>query len=249
MDAPSVVVSVRGVRKTFGRVVALDRMDLEVRAGEVFGLLGPNGAGKSTMVKILLGLVRPTDGEAELFGHRTGAPEGRRSVGYLPELFRFQPWMTGRQLLRYHGELAGIDPDALQRQIPELLHEVGMADRADRRISGYSKGMSQRIGLAQAMLGEPDLVVLDEPTSALDPVGRREVRVDRVEAGLVARLSAIGETEVVDGATVLVRLADPDHAADVASAVLAAGHRLLALVPASTSLEDVFVGMVRGGDR
>jgi ABC-2 type transport system ATP-binding protein len=162
--------------KRYGPVLAIDGLSLSVGVGEVVGLLGPNGAGKSTTVKTLVGLVRPTSGSAELFGIASDRPEARRSVGYLPELFRFHEWMTGRQLLAFHGELAGMTQDELASAIPQVLDRVGLAHRAEERIAGYSKGMSQRIGIAQAILGSPRLVILDEPTSALDPVGRREVR-------------------------------------------------------------------------
>jgi ABC-2 type transport system ATP-binding protein len=169
-------VRTAGLTKRYGKVVAIDDLSLTVAPGEVVGLLGPNGAGKSTTVKTLVGLVHATAGSAELFGVPSDRPEARRHVGYLPELFRFHEWMTGRQLLAFHGELAGIGRDQLAAGIPDVLNRVGLANRADERIGGYSKGMAQRIGLAQAIIGSPRLVILDEPTSALDPVGRREVR-------------------------------------------------------------------------
>ncbi len=142
----------------------------------MFGFLGPNGAGKTTTVKILLGLVAPTSGEARLFGRAVGDAESRRHAGYLPENFRFHDWLTGAQLLDFHARLSGVNRDERARRIPEVLEMVGLAGRGDDRIRSYSKGMTQRIGLAQAVIHSPDLVLLDEPTSALDPVGRREVR-------------------------------------------------------------------------
>jgi ABC-2 type transport system ATP-binding protein len=151
-------------------------LDLEVQPGEVFGFLGPNGAGKTTTVKILLGLVAPTSGEARLFGLPAGDAEARRRVGYLPENFRFHDWMTGAQLLDFHARLAGVSRDERRERIPRVLDMVGLGGRGNDRVGGYSKGMTQRVGLAQAIIHEPDLVLLDEPTSALDPVGRREVR-------------------------------------------------------------------------
>jgi ABC-2 type transport system ATP-binding protein len=147
-----------------------------VQSGEVFGFLGPNGAGKTTTVKILLGLVVATSGEARLFGQPVGDAEARRRVGYLPENFRFHDWLTGYELLDFHARLAGLSRDERHERIPRVLETVGLTGRSGDRIHSYSKGMTQRIGLAQAIIHEPDLVLLDEPTSALDPVGRREVR-------------------------------------------------------------------------
>jgi ABC-2 type transport system ATP-binding protein len=165
-----------GLRKEYGRKIALHGLDLVVQPGEVFGFLGPNGAGKTTTVKILLGLVSATSGEARLFGQPAGDAEARRRVGYLPENFRFHDWLTGTALLDFHARLAGLSLDERRDRIPKVLAQVGLDGRGNDRISGYSKGMTQRIGLAQAIIHEPDLVLLDEPTSALDPVGRREVR-------------------------------------------------------------------------
>jgi ABC-2 type transport system ATP-binding protein len=156
--------------------VAVHGLDLVVQSGEVFGFLGPNGAGKTTTVKILLGLVAPTSGEARLFGQPAGNAEARRRVGYLPENFRFHDWLTGTQMLDFHARLAGLSARERATRIPRVLTTVGLGGRGAERIRGYSKGMTQRIGLAQAIIHEPDLVLLDEPTSALDPVGRREVR-------------------------------------------------------------------------
>jgi ABC-2 type transport system ATP-binding protein len=154
----------------------LHGLDLTVEPGEVFGFLGPNGAGKTTTVKILLGLVAPTSGEARLFGVAAGDAEARRRVGYLPENFRFHDWLTGYALLDFHARLAGVSLAGRRQRIPQVLDLVGLAGRGGERVHNYSKGMTQRIGLAQAIIHEPDLVLLDEPTSALDPVGRREVR-------------------------------------------------------------------------
>jgi len=169
-------IEIRHLHKAYGRKVALHDLDLTVQPGEVFGFLGPNGAGKTTTVKILIGLVRPTRGEARIFGQPAGHPEARRRIGYLPENFRFHDWLTGSALLDFHGRLARLSPEARRERIPRVLETVGLAGRGQDRIRAYSKGMTQRIGLAQALIHSPDLVLLDEPTSALDPVGRREVR-------------------------------------------------------------------------
>jgi ABC-2 type transport system ATP-binding protein len=169
-------VQIRGLRKEYGSRVAVAGLDLDVAPGEVFGLLGPNGAGKTTTVKILTGLVQPTSGSARIFGMESTRPEARRRVGYLPELFRFPAWLTGEQLLDFHGRLIGLSAQERRDAIPVVLDRVGLGGRGRDRIRSYSKGMTQRIGLAQALLGDPLLVLLDEPTSALDPVGRRDVR-------------------------------------------------------------------------
>jgi len=169
-------IETRGLRKTYGRSTALHDLTLTVEPGEVFGFLGPNGAGKTTTVKILMGLVRATAGEARIFGLPAGDLAARRRVGYLPENFRFHDWLTGAGLLEFHGRLAGLSEAERRQRIPQVLGRVGLSGRGDARIRTYSKGMTQRIGLAQAIFHRPDLVLLDEPTSALDPVGRREVR-------------------------------------------------------------------------
>jgi ABC-2 type transport system ATP-binding protein len=156
--------------------------------GEVFGFLGPNGAGKTTTVKILLGLVHATRGEARIFGQPAGHPEARRRIGYLPENFRFHDWLTGAGLLDVHGRLAGLSAKERRERIPEVLEMVGLTGRGNDKIRAYSKGMTQRIGLAQALIHNPDLILLDEPTSALDPVGRHEVR------DLIRSLAARGMT-------------------------------------------------------
>ena len=168
-------LAIRGLGKRYGRVEALRGVDLEVGEGELVGLLGPNGAGKSTLVKIACGLVRPTAGEATVCGAPAGSAAARAALGYLAELFRFPGWYTADEVLALHQRLGRSDRGAAERR--ELLDLVGLADAADRRVEAMSKGMSQRLGIAQALVGRPRLLLLDEPTSALDPVGRRTVRV------------------------------------------------------------------------
>lgn len=169
-------IQTRNLRKVFKGRAAVEDLSLEVQAGEVFGFLGPNGAGKTTTVKMLLGLTYPTSGEASLLGKPLGSLEAKRHLGFLPELFRFHDWMTGGEFLRFHAQIYGMGQEATRRRIPEVLELVGLLGRENERIKGYSKGMQQRIGLAQAILNSPRVVFLDEPTSALDPIGRREVR-------------------------------------------------------------------------
>jgi len=174
--AGGAAIETRELRKEFGRIVALAGLTMTVPRGEVFGFLGPNGAGKTTAVKLLLGLSRPTSGSGLVLGEPLGAVSARRRVGYLPELFRYQGWMSAREVLGLHCELARLPKADWANQIDDALELVGLADRADGRTETFSKGMQQRLGLAVALLGRPDLVVLDEPTSALDPVGRQDVR-------------------------------------------------------------------------
>lgn len=174
MTAPA--IETHGLRKAYGKTVALDALDLHVEPGEVFGFLGPNGAGKTTAVKLLLGLTRPTAGTGTVLGRPLGDRETRRRVGYLPELFRYQAWLTAREVLGLHADLAGLPRGTRHAEIERVLALTGLAARGDDRTGGFSKGMQQRLGLGAALLGDPELVVLDEPTSALDPVGRDDVR-------------------------------------------------------------------------
>lgn len=164
------------LRKVYGEKVAVRGLTLQVREGEAFGFLGPNGAGKTTSLKMLLGLTKPTSGRAFLFGSPMGDPSLRSKVGFLPEHFRFHEWLTGMEFLQLHGKLYGMLPGALQTRAKELLELVGLTDFAQKQLRTYSKGMLQRIGLAQALINDPRIIFLDEPTSGLDPAGRRLVR-------------------------------------------------------------------------
>lgn len=199
--ASDLAIRTRGLRKVFGGKVAVRRLTLEVARGEVFGFLGPNGAGKSTSVKMLLGLVSPTSGEAEILGQPVGDVKTRSRVGFLPEHFRFYDWLTGEELLKLHGRLYGMSHAALRERVPVLLDLVGLAPHRNKRLRDFSKGMLQRIGLAQALINDPDLIFLDEPTSGLDPIGRRLVR-DIIKAqrdrGATVLLNShlLGEVEI-----------------------------------------------------
>ncbi len=164
------------VSKTYGPTVALSDLTITVGRGETVGLLGPNGAGKTTVIKLLLGLIRPTSGTGRVLGAPLGDRVTRRRIGYLPELFRYQPWMTAREVLHLHARLAGIADPSRRAAVDDALALVGLEPRAGSGVNGFSKGMQQRLGLAVALLGDPDLVLLDEPTSALDPMGRMDVR-------------------------------------------------------------------------
>jgi len=160
----------------FGTKVAVSNLSLTVRRGEIFGFLGPNGAGKSTSIKMLLGLVKPSSGQAFVLGVPSDHVEVRGKIGFLPEDFRFYTWLTASELLRLHGRLCGMAAARLRERVPALLDLVGLTPHREKRLRDFSKGMLQRIGLAQALIHEPELVFLDEPTSGLDPMGRRLVR-------------------------------------------------------------------------
>ena len=170
------VIDARGLRKSFGETLAVDDLSLTVHAGEIFGFLGPNGAGKTTSIKMLLALVTPDEGDGEVLGEPIGSRAARARVGFLPEHCRFHDSLTARELVRFHGRLHGMRGQALETRIDQLLSRVDMLDAADRPLRGYSKGMLQRAGLAQALVNDPRLVFLDEPTSGLDPLGRLLVR-------------------------------------------------------------------------
>ncbi len=190
----SAAVRTAGLTKVFvadwsrRRTTAVDRLDLEVAEGEIYGFLGPNGSGKTTTIKLLLGLLRPTAGSAEVLGAAPRDLAHRSRLGYLPESPAFYDYLTGRELLDFCGRLAGLGGPELRRRTGELLGLVGLEHAADVRLRRYSKGMLQRAGLAQALLGDPRLLILDEPQSGLDPAGRKEVR------DLILRLRAEGRT-------------------------------------------------------
>ena len=192
-------VQVKGLTKIFpipfrrDKVIAVRDLDLRVEAGEVYGLLGPNGSGKSTTLKIILGLVSPTRGQTEIFGRDSRLVESRATVGFLPENPYFYKYLTGTETLMFFGRLCGLRGNRLRKRIDELLALVGLTNARERRLGTYSKGMLQRIGLAQALVNEPKLVVLDEPTAGVDPAGSREIRdliVDLKAQGITVLLSS-----------------------------------------------------------
>ncbi|OFW06605.1 MAG: ABC transporter [Acidobacteria bacterium RIFCSPLOWO2_02_FULL_67_36] len=185
-------IATRGLQKRFGPTLAVADLSLSVRAGEAFGFLGPNGAGKTTSIKMLLALVEPSGGTGTVLGAPLGDRAVRARIGFLPEHFRFHEYLTARELLRFHGRLYGLRGLPLDARIEDLLVRVDMLDAADRPLRGYSKGMLQRTGLAQALINDPALVFLDEPTSGLDPLGRLLVR------DIVSELRARGTTVFVN---------------------------------------------------
>jgi ABC-2 type transport system ATP-binding protein len=236
-------LAARGLVKRYGSVQALKGVDLEVGEGELVGLLGPNGAGKSTLVKIAVGLVRPSGGTAEVAGSRAGSRPARAALGYLAELFRFPGWYTADEVLELHQRLARSTGGEAERK--RLLELVALSDAAKRRVDGMSKGMQQRLGIAQALVGEPRLLLLDEPTSALDPVGRRTVRLLLEELrgrGVSVLLNShlLSEVELVcDRVTILL-----------AGEVVAAGSPLELSQPKGVELEtDEGVRRIDGARR
>jgi len=200
-------LQVDGLVKRYGAQTALHGVDLHVDAGELVGLLGPNGAGKSTLTKIACGLVHPTGGSASVAGHPAGSTEARTAQGYLAELFRFPGWATADEVMVLHQRLAGSAKGAAERD--DLLGLVGLDDARGRRVEKMSKGMQQRLGIAQALVGEPRLLLLDEPTSALDPAGRRTVRdllveVQRRGVAVLLNTHLLSEVELVCDRVVII---------------------------------------------
>jgi ABC-2 type transport system ATP-binding protein len=305
------IIQAEGLRKVyrsrFGtrRVTALDGVDLSVGPGEVFGLLGPNGAGKTTAVKILLGLTRPTRGSARLFGIPVADPESRRRVGYLPEGHRFPGYLTARQTLSIFGRMSGMERAAVKSRISELLERVRLSGWGDVKVKKFSKGMTQRLGLAAALVHDPEVLLLDEPTDGVDPVGRREIRdllrgeaergraillnshllseieltCDRVAVlrrgkvaaeGRIADLTAQGSRYKMaasplddslvsafreSGASVeringhlVIGTRDLAHLNSLVDTLRARGAMLAELAPVRSTLEDVFVDLVRTGE-
>lgn len=177
------VIQVSDLQKTYSsglikrrKVHALQKVNLEVPRGRIYGLLGPNGAGKTTLIKVLLGIVRKSAGEAQVLGLKAGEINARRKIGYLPENHRIPQHLNGNTALEYYGCLSGLSTGEVKRRAPELLDKVGLRGREKDKVIGYSKGMQQRLGLAQSMLHKPELIILDEPTDGVDPVGRKEIR-------------------------------------------------------------------------
>ncbi len=261
------------------KVVAVKNLNLEVKEGEVYGLLGPNGSGKSTTLKVLLGLVTPTHGESKIFGHESRNYQSHREVGFLPENPYFYKYLTATETLRFYGKICGMGKRAIEARIDELLTLVGLDDARHRRVGGYSKGMLQRIGLAQALIQDPRLIVLDEPTAGVDPVGSRQIRdlilelkrrgktvlltshlleqvqevCDRV--GIMARGIMVREGQLSELVTVakqteyVIENAPPGLEEKIAALVQSSGATLVAARPAELSLESVFLEATGGGGK
>ena len=270
-------VAVIGVTKLFSTplqrrsVVAVRDLNLEVSSGQIYGLLGPNGSGKSTTLKIILGLISPTKGQVEIFGRDSREAASRDAVGFLPENPYFYKYLTGSETLRFYGKLSGLHGAKLRSRIDELLDLVGLTSARDRRLGGYSKGMLQRIGLAQALVQEPRLVVLDEPTAGVDPAGAREIRdlildlkrcgitillsshlleqvqeiCDRVGIlanGSLVREGALQDLLAIENQTdVVLEDASPKLLREIAMLAAQSGARLLQQSRSRTSLERLFL--------
>ena len=275
MNEPAVAVT--GVTKVFPipfrrrSVLAVRDLTLQVPPGQIYGLLGPNGSGKSTTLKIILGLVSPTRGKTEIFGRNSNLVESREAVGFLPENPYFYKHLTGRETLRFYGKLCGLRGARLRSRIEELLALVGLTSAGERRLGGYSKGMLQRIGLAQALVQEPRLVVLDEPTAGVDPAGAREIRdlilnlkqrgitvllsshlleqvqeiCDRVGIlanGILVREGPLGDLLAIENRTDLVfENASPALLGEIEALAAKSGARLLEQSRSRTSLERLFL--------
>jgi ABC-2 type transport system ATP-binding protein len=260
-------------------VVAVRDLNLEVAAGQIYGLLGPNGSGKSTTLKIILGLVPPTRGQAKIFGRDCERVASRESVGFLPESPYFYKFLTGEETLRFYGKLCGLRGAALKSRIEEMLALVGLTSARKRRLAGYSKGMLQRIGLAQALIQEPALLVLDEPTAGVDPAGAREIRdlllelktrgitvllsshllgqvqdiCDRVGIlanGALVREGALSELLGVENQTqFILENAQPDLLDAIGDLAVRSGARVIERGRPRTSLEQLFLTATEAQDR
>ncbi|MGI9088185.1 MAG: ABC transporter ATP-binding protein [Chthoniobacterales bacterium] len=270
-------VEVTGLTKLFPipfqrrSIRAVHELNLRVEAGEIYGLLGPNGSGKSTTLKIILGLVSPTRGKAEIFGRDSEEVASREAVGFLPESPYFYKWLTAAETLRFYGKLCGLHGAGLTKRVAELLELVGLTSASARRLRGFSKGMLQRIGLAQALINDPRLVVLDEPTAGVDPAGAREIRdlilqlkkrgvtvlltshllgqvqevCDRVGIlahGVMVREGAVTELLGIENQTeVVLENASPELLRQIAALTEKSGARLLAQRQPQTTLERFFL--------
>ena len=279
METPSDIpaVRIRDLKKVFPvhlrrrQVTALRGLSLDIPAGHVYGLLGPNGSGKSTTLKILLGLVTPTSGTSEIFGVPSSRVTSRAEVGFLPENPYFYKFLTGSETIAFYGRLCGLGGRPLRTRVAELLDLVGLQDAGDRRISGYSKGMLQRIGLAQAMVHDPRLLILDEPTAGVDPAGSRQIRdlilrlkergktvlltshlLEQVQevcnrVGILAKGELVreGSLEILTGVTgqteYLIENAGPELQSEIARLAASHGARLVASRTPQLDLETVFL--------
>jgi ABC-2 type transport system ATP-binding protein len=229
-------VETNELRKRYGKIEALAGVTLNVKEGEIYGLLGQNGAGKTTLVKILLGITGGWQGHAALLGERAGTASVRSRVGYLPEDHHFPDYHTGYTLLDFYGELLGVKSATRKARIPKMLEQVGIADRMHYKIRTYSKGMKQRLGIAQALLHDPDVIFLDEPTDGVDPVGRRDIREllqELKKRGTTIFLNShlLGEVELICDRVAILRKGKMIREGDVATLTRQKGRFLIGLAP------------------
>lgn len=252
MVAP--IISVRGLSKVYGKNLfksgfrALDSIDLDIEPGSVFGLLGPNGAGKTTLLKILIGLAHKTGGAALVFGEPAGRSLPRQRIGYLPEAHRLPNYLTGRQVLALYGMMCGRDRRWLSTRIPEWIEKVGMNQGADRKIREYSKGMQQRIGLASALIHEPELIFLDEPTDGVDPVGRaaiREIVLDLKRRGATVFINShlLMEVELICDRVVIMAGGKVLRAGTIDELTPRSGRVSFELAPADERIDTLLQGL------
>jgi ABC-2 type transport system ATP-binding protein len=230
------VIHTGNLVKHYGKVHALKGVTLNVEKGHIYGLLGQNGAGKTTLIKILLGITKPTDGEARLLDEPVGTTGVRKRVGYLPEDHRFPDYHTGNSLLEFYGSLIGMTRTDRKKRIPEMLELVGILGRKDYKIRTYSKGMKQRLGLAQAMMHNPEVIFLDEPTDGVDPVGRREIRAIMTqlkEQGKTIFLNShlLGEVELICDRVGILQKGRMIREGDIASLTQQHGLFVIGLAP------------------
>jgi ABC-2 type transport system ATP-binding protein len=230
------VIETKDLVKRYGRIEALKGVTVAVEKGEIYGLLGQNGAGKTTLVKVLLGITKATDGEARLLGERAGTVWVRKKVGYLPEDHRFPDYHTGASLLDFYGALTGVPRRERRRRIPDVLGLVGLKGRMNYKIRTYSKGMKQRVGIAQALFHDPDLIFLDEPTDGVDPVGRREIRTIMQELkgkGKTIFLNShlLGEVELICDRVGILQRGEMIREGDIATLTRQRGLFVVGLAP------------------
>ncbi|HMC88590.1 MAG TPA: ABC transporter ATP-binding protein [Gemmataceae bacterium] len=230
------VIETDNLVKQYGKIEALRGLTLNVEIGEIFGLLGQNGAGKTTLVKILLGITKATAGQARLLGQPAGTAAVRKRIGYLPEDHRFPEYHTGYSLLEFYGTLLGVPRQILLRRIDAMLDLVGLQGRKDHKLRTYSKGMKQRVGIAQALLHNPEVIFLDEPTDGVDPVGRREIRrilQELKSAGKTIFLNShmLGEVELICDRVAILRAGELIREGDIASLTQQRGLYVLGLAP------------------
>jgi ABC-2 type transport system ATP-binding protein len=251
------VIETKNLAKDYGRIRALKGVTLTVAPGEIYGLLGQNGAGKTTLIKILLGIARHWSGDARLLGLPAGTAAVRKRIGYLPEDHRFPDYHTGHSLLDFYGRLLGV-PRAVRRQrIPVVLEQVGLKGRMDYKIRTYSKGMKQRVGIAQALMHQPEVIFLDEPTDGVDPVGRREIRAimqQLKEQGKTIFLNShlLGEVELICDRVGILRRGEMIREGDIATLTRQKGLFTVGLAPGQTlpreELENRGYLVSRSGD-
>lgn len=235
------MIQLKGITKSFGDKIAVKNLSLHIQEGEVFGFLGPNGAGKTTTMKMILGLLTPTNGEILLFGKPAGSIDARKEIGFLPEMAHFYQHLTGREFLQFIGEIFNIEKKELDKRVKKLLKQVNLpTDAYDRPIGTYSKGMQQRIGMAQALINDPKILFLDEPMSGLDPIGRKEMK------DIIVELKKAGKTIFFNSHILSDAESICDRVGIIHNGQLLVENTVKKLVSKTTTLEDVFIKTISG---